>query len=117
MENSTNLLVDTNDTDVPLLMKESTYERHKAFFWGGVALYLCLSIIAIAGNGLVLYTSFTNFNMGSLRHLDTVIKSLAMADLLFGLIGIPCKIVNDYYIGKYHDYHGPGLSENGNIFK
>ena len=80
---------------------ESTYERNKVLFWVGVAIFLCLAFMATTGNGLVLYTSFRNFNWGPLRHLDNVIKSLAMADMLYGLIGIPCQIVYDYYSGKY----------------
>ena len=55
---------------------ESTYEKIVIVFWMGVALYLGLGLLALIGNGLVLYTSFGDLNMGPLRHLDNVIKSL-----------------------------------------
>ena len=89
----------TNATDVSSI-SESTYEKIVIVFWMGVALYLGLGLLALIGNGLVLYTSFGDLNMGPLRHLDNVIKSLAVADMLYGLLGVPCKVVADYYVGK-----------------
>ena len=88
-----------NATEVSL-SSESTYEKIVIVFWMGVALYLGLGLLALIGNGLVLYTSFGDLNMGPLRHLDNVIKSLAVADMLYGLLGVPCKVVADYYVGK-----------------
>ena len=71
--------------------------------WMGVVLYLGLGILAFIGNGLVLYTSLGDLNMGPLRHLDNVFKSLAVADMLYGIIGVPCKVAADYYVGEcYH---------------
>ena len=87
-----------NSTDFPF-EAESTYEKIVVVFWMGVVLYLGLGLLAIVGNGLVLYTSLGDMNMGPLRHLDNVIKSLAVADMLYGLIGVPCKVVADYYVG------------------
>ena len=70
----------------------SAFEKDRLFFWCGTAIYLCFALLAVVGNGLVLYVSLRNRNHGSLKHLDCVIQSLAVADMLYGLIGIPCRI-------------------------
>ena len=62
---------------------------------------LILALTAIIGNGLVLYSTTKSINLGALRNLDAVIKSLAMADLLYGLLGVPSNIINYYYLSKY----------------
>lgn len=80
----------------------SDYERYKALFLGTGVVYLCIAVMAVIGNGLVLYAAYGNRNTGRLRHIDGVVKSLAVADMLFGLIGVPCKLTSDYYVGKYN---------------
>ena len=69
------------------------FEREKIAFWGVSIIYLCIALVAVVGNLLVLYVSLRNRNHGPLKHLDSVIQSLAVADMLFGLIGMPCRIV------------------------
>ena len=98
MENSTNDILEYSFSG-STMNKESTYEKNIVMFWVGVAIYLILAMVAATGNGLVLYVTFGNFNVGPLRHLDDVIKSLATADMLYGLCGIPLKIATDYYYG------------------
>ena len=100
MENSTN--VGNSSIEFPTA-EESTYEKIAVLFWLGVVLYLFLALLAIVGNALVLYTTLEDINMGPLRYLDDVIKSLALADMLYGLIGVPCKITADYYVGKCYN--------------
>ena len=80
---------------------ENTYDRNRAVIWFAFAVYICMAIIATIGNGLVLYAAHVGHNTGRLRYLDGVIKSLAMTDMLFGVIGIPCMLIADYYTGKY----------------
>ena len=80
---------------------ENAYEKNITLFWAGVTGYLCVAVAAAIGNGLVLYAAYSNRNTGRLRSLDAVIKSLALTDMIFGLIGIPCKILGDYF-GKYN---------------
>ena len=65
-------------------------------------LYVCIAIVTITGNALVLYASYDNKNSGPLRYLDNAVKSLAMADMLFGLLGVPCKLSGSY-LGGYID--------------
>ena len=93
-----------NDSFRSLPVHESMYDRIIVIFWFGVVFYLGIAILSIFGNGLVLKTSMENFNKGRLRHLDAVIKSLAVADMLYGLMGVPCKISVGYYFGKYNGY-------------
>ena len=57
---------------------------------------LLTAIVAIVGNGLVLYAAYGKkslLRVKALRSLDIVIKSLAVTDLMVGLIGIPCRII------------------------
>ena len=79
---------------------KTLFEKHKLEFWIWASLYLCLAIIAITGNGLVLYAALKTRNLGRLRFFDGTIKSLATTDLLIGLIGIPCRIFAIYFTGK-----------------
>ena len=77
----------------------SSYEKHKELFWVFATIYLFIGLLAVVGNVLVLYASISTRNIGRLRYFDGLIKSLAVADMLFGLIGIPGKIITSYYIG------------------
>ena len=80
--------------------KKNTYERNFACFWISIGIYLFVALLAIVGNGLVLRTTFGKLNFSPLRHLDSVIKSLAWTDMLHGLIGIPCGSLSLYYAGS-----------------
>ena len=71
-----------------------------AEFGAILAFSLVISILAIIGNSLVIYASVTNKNSGPFRFIDGIIRSLAVADLLLGLIGNPFIVVS-YYLGKY----------------
>ena len=71
----------------------SLIEKDKVAFWTLTIVYLCMALVAVAGNVLVLHVSFSNRNYGPLKYLDCVVQSLAVADMLFGLIGIPCRII------------------------
>ena len=88
--NTNSTLVNEIETDRGPL---SGVEREKIVFWGVSIIYLFIALIAVVGNVLVLYVSLSNRNHGPLKHLDSVIQSLAVADMLFGLIGMPCRII------------------------
>ena len=77
---------------------ETEYDRNKALFWALMLFYMCLAVIAVIGNGLVLYASYGTRNTGRLRYLDDAIRSLAVADMLFGMVGTPLLILW-YYMG------------------
>ena len=84
---------------------KSIYEENKGVIWlfGGV--YILVAAVSIIGNGLVLYSAHRNRNLGRLRYFDGAIKSLAIADMLFGLVGIPCRMFGTYYIGMCENIH------------
>ena len=63
------------------------------------AISIILGIVAVLGNGLVIYIAFTKQNLGPLRYLNEAVVSLAFTDLLTGLVGFPPTIVY-YYWGK-----------------
>ena len=80
-----------------------SYHKNIELFWSFVALSVLIALIAILGNGLVIYATHGTRNLGPLRYLDGVVKSLAFTDLFFGLFGTPLIIIN-YYLGKFPTY-------------
>ena len=83
----------TNNTDTEDL---SQYHKYFAIFWGFVAIWSVLAFVGIIGNGLVIYASYRHRNRGPLRYFDGVVKSLAFADLLYGLLGMPITAIRSY---------------------
>ena len=77
----------------------TSYEKNVELFWCFAFVCLGISIITVIGNGIVIYVSHQTRNTTRLRHLDGVVKSLAVTDFLFGLIGTPMIAVN-YYLRK-----------------
>ena len=75
------------------------YTEPTALFWALLVFYLCIAVVGIIGNCLVIYASYGNKNSGPLRYLDDVVKSLAVTDMLFGVVGAPC-IIFIYYMGE-----------------
>ena len=88
----------TNDTQQP-----SSYEKNKILFWCFATVCVIITIITIIGNGIVVIASHQTRNNNRLRHLDGVVKSLAVTDFLFGLFGAPLVALN-YYLGKYNRF-------------
>ena len=82
-------------------ISKTNYEKYPGIFWAWVVLYSFQSNIAIIGNGLVLIATYGKRYIGNLRYLDNAIRSLAVADMLIGLFGVPCVILIYYYIGEY----------------
>ena len=58
-----------------------------------------IAILAILGNGIVIYVSHVTRSTGRLRYLDNVVYSLAVTDFVFGMIGVPI-IMSQYYMRK-----------------
>ena len=73
--------------------------------------FLLIGAVAIIGNSLVIYAACRKNNsmkFSILRDLDIVIKSLAINDLLIGLVGIPARVFamwmeGDFNLDKDHD--------------
>ena len=77
------------------------YEENKLLFWVVAVIFLFIGLIAVVGNGIVLHVSHYSKNTGPLENLDIVIKSLAIADALYGLVGIPCRMFASMNEGMY----------------
>ena len=77
----------------------STYEENPEIFWFFAITYLITALVTVVGNGVVLYASCRSKNFSRLSFFDGAIKSLAVADMLLGLVGIPCRVAGVYYIG------------------
>ena len=80
-----------------------------------VVLCLLIAMVAIMGNGLVLYAAYGKNNsmkFSAVRDLDIVIKSLAITDLLIGLVGIPSRVLAFWGEGVFelNDDHNEGIS-------
>ena len=83
----------------PYCSAGACYENIVVMFWVFVTFSIIMSSMAILGNSLVIYAGQQKGNRGRLRYLDSVVKSLAMTDLLHGLIGTPLNYVN-HYLGR-----------------
>ena len=79
------------DSQVPL--------QFEVRFWLGIT--ICTLIIAIGTvlNALVIYFATQTKLTGAFRNLNTVVKHLAISDLLYGLVGCPFLLVN-FRMGK-----------------
>ena len=73
---------------------DATFEIIQNVSYVLAAINAIITITAVIGNALVLYAAQRNRNNGSLKYFDSVIKSLAVNDLIYGLIGIPCRTLN-----------------------
>ena len=76
------------------------YEKNKSLFWLFATICLCIAIVTIIGNVMVIVASKQKNNFTRLRYFDGVVKSLAVTDFLFGLMGVPLMVIN-YYLGSY----------------
>ena len=69
-----------------------------------IVLTILIGMVAIIGNGLVLYAAYRKKNsmkFSKLRSLDIVIKSLAVTDLLIGLVGLPARALARWVEGYF----------------
>ena len=81
----------------------------------GVVLGILIAMVAVMGNGLVLYASYgkqKSMKFSVVRDLDIVIKSLAVTDLLIGLAGMPARALAFWVEGflDLHEDHYKGIS-------
>ena len=95
MENLSLVHSTTNYTAV-----KTVYEDTFVMFWGLVTFYICLAVVTVIGNSLVIYAAHVHRDNDISKSLALAIKSLAVADMLYGLLGAPFQIYG-YYLGKY----------------
>jgi hypothetical protein len=80
--------------------QELDYERQKGYvygFWAYVTAYMLINSIAAIANAFLLFVTYGERNSGRLSYLDNAIKSLAVTDMLFGLIGAPLRVRAEYF--------------------
>ena len=66
-------------------------------FWVTVAISAILSMINIIGNGMVIFVSCRKKKTAALKNLNSAVRSLAIADLLFGIVAMPIIILYSYW--------------------
>ena len=69
-------------------------------FWLFLVFTIINSVIAITGNGLVIYAGLRYRNDCRMRYLDGVVKSLALTDLFYASFGVLANYVN-YYLHEH----------------
>ena len=80
-----------------------------------LVLVILMALVAIMGNGLVLYAGYRKKNsikFSAMRDMEIVIKSLAINDLLIGLVGFPARILA-LWMGDRHNLkedHDEGIN-------
>ena len=102
MKSFTTVAINMNGTLGGILGAPS-YEENEELFYAMVVLYTFLGVLATVGNGLVIYAACRGRDGSRLKYLGPLIKSLAVSDMLFGMIGTPMLIVF-YFICKL-SYH------------
>ena len=61
--------------------------------WIIIALCIVVCITGVVGNGLVVYFVVRKDETGAFRHINKVVRNLAITDFLLGLIGAPLLTV------------------------
>ena len=83
-------------TNTPENEEALPYHKYLELFWVITATYSLLAFVAILGNSLVIYASYRHKNLSPLRYFDGVVRSLACADLFYGLLGMPITVITYY---------------------
>ena len=100
---SRSLNISSNDeipSNITINTHISSYEKNKLMFWCFAFICISIAVVAMIGNGIVVLVSYKNRHTTRLQHLNSIVRSLAVTDFLFGLLGTPLIIVN-FYVGKY----------------
>ena len=67
--------------------------------WALIAASMVIAIMGIIGNGAVIYFSTRGRLEGTFRHLNKVVRNLAITDFLFSILAVPLQIAY-WYLGK-----------------
>ena len=61
--------------------------------WIIIAFCIVVCITGIVGNGLVVYFVIRKDETGAFRHINKIVRNLAITDFLYSLIGAPLLMV------------------------
>ena len=67
-------------------------EINEVFFWITTSISALIVILGTVANALVLYYAKQEPSIGPFRHLNKVVKHLAVSDLLYGVLAIPLTL-------------------------
>ena len=69
----------------------------RVLFWITVVVSIITFVITIIGNGMVIFVGCRKQKTKSLKNLNNAVRSLAIADLLFGIVGMPVITLYSYW--------------------
>ena len=76
--------------------ESETDQINEGLFWTTAIICSLIAIFGMAANGIVLYFANQQPFIGDLRHINTVVKHLAVSDSLYGLLSTPLSLVYWY---------------------
>ena len=82
---------------------------NQVLFWTAAVVSILISIFGVIANCLVIYFANQEPSTGALRHLNQVVKHLAVADMLYGVLVSPCSLAY-WKIGKLELSHRKNTS-------
>ena len=65
---------------------------NEGLFWTAATICSLIALFGMIANGVVLYFVNKEPFAGALRHINTVVKHLAVANFLYGLLGCPLSL-------------------------
>ena len=65
-----------------------------SLLWASIVISAIISVITIVGNGMVICVSCRAKKSAALKNLNSAVRSLAIADLLFGIVVLPLIILD-----------------------
>ena len=66
---------------------------NEGIFWIAATICSLIAMFGMAANGIVLYFANQQPFIGDLRHINTVVKHLAVANFFYGLLGCPLSLL------------------------
>ena len=78
-------------------------EINEALFWTTTVVSALIVIPGAVANIVVLYYAKQEPSTGALRHLNRVVKHLAVSDLLYGVLATPFSLAY-WRLGKIYTY-------------
>ena len=69
-------------------------QRYEVWFWVVAAVFMLIVATGTVLNSLVIHFTSQRSLEGTFRHLNTVVRNLAVSDLLYGLVACPLLLQN-----------------------
>ena len=73
--------------------ESETDQINEGLFWTTATICSLIAMFGMIANGIVLYFANQQPFIGALRHLNTVVIHLAVANFLYGLLGCPLSLL------------------------